>query len=153
MEQTFRDAWLEVICKEKKLYDPDGNLLKTFLQFKGIAANYGLDEEELRQNVAVWFSYEKADQLEDFTVSKQEDINYVVSILNSQTTDIAKMMQIARFQSAYGDGHYQYSKDEIRAARHKLAESIGTHIFPGSDAHAVLVDFEKAFRVLTPEDL
>jgi len=133
MEQSFRDAWLEAIL--------DGS---EYFLFDRLARTYGMQADDLKQDVAEWF-IRNAEDLEQKAIQAKVTANYLVRVLNNRAKHIAQKHQADRWEAS---GQFTYTKDFIRKNKHTLAHAFGDYTL-ASEAHAVYVDFDKAFGTLT----
>ncbi|WP_410657854.1 hypothetical protein [Amycolatopsis sp. lyj-112] len=133
IEQTFTEAWLEAIYRKDN-----------YFSFRQIATSHQLDPEDLRQEVAQWFTYESG-SIEEKCAQADVSENYLVRIINNQAKKLASQMQAQRWDET---GQYTYEREFIRKHKYELAEAFGRYTL-ASEAHAVYVDFDKAFSSLT----
>lgn len=131
---TWQDEWLELILKDSG-----------YLSIDRIARSSGVEEDELRQTVAIWWHLE-ADELADTFNAHGERI--VVKMINNQAKKLAQKLQAEKWEAT---GQYFYTKDFVRKNKQHLANAFGSYTL-ASDAHAVYCDFDKAFSSLTYEE-
>jgi hypothetical protein len=137
IRKSFEEEWIEAI------YADAG-----YLALDKMARSHGIEEDELKQCVAVWWWHEGAALILNYHQDNGINENYVVKAINNQAKRIAGRLQANKWEET---GNYHYTSAFIRKHKYKLADAFGQYTL-ASEAHAVYVDFDKALGSLTSEE-